>query len=227
MADTAPAETSAASKLLQQHTAAHPVTIEEVPDEEIVKHVSSTAEPSTTAESKPLSANAAGKQKARETKVLDTSSHDLFPELGGPKPASMAAVPIWNAKSNANGASPANGTPQASAPASGVTTPTGRAVHSAPVVSIPGRNTETLVIEPGHVLPRNQLRRPVADVLRDVNRKSRAQVTLSNTGGGRLKFEASGPQDAALQAIKDVMNQIGSKVGPPSFPVLAPAPDCP
>lgn len=225
MADTAPAEASAASKLLQQHTAAHPVTIEEVPDEEIVKPASSTAEPSAT-ESNPLSANAAGKQKARETKVIDTSSHDLFPELGGPKPASMAgAVPIWSAKSNANGVSPANGTPQASAPTSGVTTPTSRALHSAPVVSIPGRNTETLVIEQGHLMPRNQLKRPVADVLRDVNRKSRAQVTMSNTGGGRLKFEASGPQDAALQAIKDVMNQIGSKVGPPSFPVCVPMPD--
>src|SRR6187551_1658557 len=109
MADTAPAETSAASKLLQQHTAAHPVTIEEVPDEEISKPATYTAEPSTT-ESKPLSANAAGKQKARESKAIDTGSHDLFPELGGPKPASMAGVvPIWNAKSNANGASPANG----------------------------------------------------------------------------------------------------------------------
>ena len=221
MADTTSNETSAASKLLQQHIAAHPVTIEEVPDEEIGKPVTSSAEASNT-ESKPtwaepMSAKAAGKQKAQEAKGIDTSSHDLFPELGGPRSTSATGtVPIWNAKSSANGkadgASPTNGTPQASAPPSGVTTPTSRA----PTVLIPGRNTETFYAEPHHLLPRTQLKRPVVDVLKDLNRKSRAKVTMSNAANGKLKFEATGPEGVAQQAIRELMNHIGSKVGPPS-----------
>ncbi|KAK0641207.1 hypothetical protein B0T16DRAFT_211120 [Cercophora newfieldiana] len=220
MADNASAEPSAASQLLQQHIAAnsHHVTVEDAVDEDLGKPV--PAADATTADSKPswaepMSAKAAGKQKAQAAAGIDTQSHELFPELGGPKPKASAGVaPVWSAKTNvngkANGASPANGT-HVSAPASGVTTPTGTGSHRAPTVSIPGRNVETIVLEPQHLLSRNQLKRPLPDILKDLNRRSRANVTMMNGGEGRVKFEAAGPQDVAVQALKDLMTQIGTK----------------
>ncbi len=227
MADTTSAEPSAASQLLQQHIAAntHHVTVEDAVDEELGKPVS--AADSTAGESKPtwaepMSAKTAGKQKAQEPVGLDTQSHELFPELGGPKAKTNAGIaPIWGAKSSVNGktngASPANGTPRASTPASGVTTPTGPALHGPPSLSIPGRNVETLYLEPQHVLPRNQLKRPLPDILKDLNKKSRANINMATLGNGKLKFEATGPQDVALQALKDLVNQIGTKVRGPVF----------
>ncbi|KAK5661973.1 hypothetical protein OQA88_10084 [Cercophora sp. LCS_1] len=207
MADTA--ESSAAEQLLQQHLA-HKVTVEDAIDEDLGKPVDSD---DTAGESKPAAPKAAGKQPVK----LDTQSDELFPQLGGSKAKANASVapPIWGAKSNANGktngASPANGTPGASAPVSGVTTPTGPGLHGPPSVSIPGRNVETFFVEPHHLLPRNQLKRPVPDILKDVNRRSRANIVMSPAGNGRFKFEAAGPQEFALQALRDLMGQIGTK----------------
>ncbi|KAK0617381.1 hypothetical protein B0T14DRAFT_435770 [Immersiella caudata] len=220
MAETAPAEPSAASQLLQQHAAnSHHVTIEDAVDEDLGKPVpaaDASAADSKPSWAEPMSAKAAGKQKAQEAAGLDTQSHELFPELGGPKPkASAGVVPIWSAKTGVNGktngASPSNGTPHASAPASGVTTPTGPGSHKAPTVALPGRNVETMFLEPQHVIPRAQLKRPIPDILKDLNRKSRANITMTNASNGKLKLEATGPQEVALQALKDLMNQIGSK----------------
>ncbi|KAK3384524.1 hypothetical protein B0T24DRAFT_89581 [Lasiosphaeria ovina] len=223
MADhaTATAEPSAASQLLQQHNAAgsHHVFVEEVEDEELRKPVTSAAPSEVEAKPswvEPMSAKAAGKQKAQAPSGLDTQSHELFPELGGPKSKANAGVaPIWSAKNNANGkangASPVNGTPRSSTPASGITTPTGPALQGPPTLNIPGRNIETLFLEPQHVLPRNQLKRPLPDIIKDLNRKSRANVNMSTTGNGRLRFEATGPQDVAQQALKDLVYQIGTK----------------
>jgi len=226
MADTAPAELSAASQLLQQHTAAssHKVTIEDAVDEDLGKPVPAVDAPAADLKpswAEPMSTKAAGKQKAQEKANLDTQSHELFPELGGPKAkASAGVVPIWSAKNNVNGntngASPANGTPRVSAPASGVTTPTGPRLHGPPSVTIPGQNVQSLVLEPQHLLPRNQLKRPLPDLLKDLNRKSRANITMTTAGNGKLRLEATGPQDAAVQAMKEMVNQISIKVVPPS-----------
>jgi len=221
MADSAVTEPSAASQLLQQHMAAsHHVTVEDAVDEDLPQPAPATDAPADESKPswvEPMSAKAAGKQKAQEHVGLDTQSHELFPELGGPKPkANTGVAPIWSAKSlvngKPNGTTPANGTPRTSAPASGVTTPAGPGLHGPPAVSIPGRNVETLFVEPHHILGRNQLKRPVPDVLKDLNRKSRANVTMTQAGSGRIKLEAAGPQDVALQALKDLMNQIGTKV---------------
>jgi hypothetical protein len=221
MAETAPAEPSAASQLLQQHAAnSHHVTVEDEADEDLGKPVpaaDASAADSKPSWAEPTSVKAAGKQKAQEAAGLDTQSHELFPELGGPKPkASAGVVPVWSAKTGvngkANGASSANGTPHASAPASGVTTPTGIGSHKTPMMALPGRNVETMFLEPQHVIPRAQLRRPIPDIIKEVNRKSRANVTMTNVSNGKIKLEAAGPQDVAFQALKDLMNQIGTKV---------------
>ncbi|KAK0629124.1 hypothetical protein B0T17DRAFT_505715 [Bombardia bombarda] len=223
MADTS-AEPSAASQLLQQHTAAnaHRVIVEEVEDEELHRPVPPSVEASAS-EPKPSwveptpAAKPAAKPKAQAPlPSLDTQSHELFPELGAPKGKANASVaPIWGAKTSANGttngASSVNGTPRTSTPASGVSTPTGSGQHGPPRVSIPGRNIETLYLEPQHVLARNQLKRPLPDIIKDLNRRGRANISMSTLGNGKYKFEAQGTQDIAQQALKDLVNQIGTK----------------
>lgn len=211
MADTT--EQSAAAQLLQQHLetasnagSSHRVLVEEVEDEDLHKPVSSSETP-------------AAPKPAPKPKTLDTQSRELFPELGGPKPKASVVAPIWGAKNNANGstngAAPANGTPQTSAPPSGVSTPIGpgRQGPGPHPLNIPGRNVETMLLDPPHILPRTQLKRPLPDILKDLNRKARANVTMHALGNGQLRFDAVGPQEHATQALKDLINQIGTKVG--------------
>ncbi|EXF76724.1 KH domain-containing protein [Colletotrichum fioriniae PJ7] len=192
------AETSAAQRLLQTHADLHP-TVEDVPDEDLP--VKSGDAPSWA---EPSSSRVANKQKEASAsgKKIDTHSHELFPELGTSKGKSAGpnVTPIWGAKSNAS--TPANGVSRSSTPASGAATPK---------MSIPGRNVETVVLDPQFILPRNQLKRPIPDIMKDINRKSRANITLSNGPNGKLKFEATGPQDVAQQALKDLVQQIGTK----------------
>ncbi|KAI1388026.1 putative RNA binding effector protein Scp160 [Hypoxylon trugodes] len=207
-------ENSAAARLLQKH-AENPlhVTVEDVPDEELKS--SPTADtPEKSSWAQTPSAKAAGKQPAQDSGRLDTQSHEAFPELGVPKTtaASKSNIsPIWGgarANGKANGSSwSANGTPRTSTPASGVSTPTG----VPPPVSIPGRNVETLLLESRYVLPRNQLKRPIQDIVKDINRKSRAVISLAPAPSGHLKFEATGPQDKAQQALRELVQQIGIK----------------
>ncbi|KAK8111386.1 uncharacterized protein PG998_007843 [Apiospora kogelbergensis] len=78
-------------------------------------------------------------------------------------------------------------------------------------MSIPGRHVETVTIEPQFILPRNQLKRPIPDIVKDINRKSRAVLATSNISNGRLRIDATGPQDKAQQAIRDLVQQIGTK----------------
>lgn len=210
--DSAAGEVSAAQRLLQQHShdPHHHATVEDAPDEDLP---AKSSEPASWNQS--ISTKAAGKRKEDVTgKNLDTQSHDLFPELSGPKSSAANVAPIWGAKSHANGksngASPANGASRSSTPGSDANTPK---------MLIPGRNVESITLEPQYIQPRTQLRRPIPDIIKDINRKSRANITMSTASNGRLKFDATGPQDVAQQAIKDLVSQIGTKVA--SHPVIA------
>ncbi|KAL7793115.1 RNA binding effector protein [Trichoderma ceciliae] len=189
-------EESVAQRLQQHH-----VTVEDVPDDELPTKPSEDA----FASGAVPAALAAGKQKQA---ALDTQSHDLFPELGAPKAKSPSVAPIWGAKSNANGGS--NGVSRSSTPASGTVTPTAQA--ATPSMVIPGRRVETYTLAPQHVRPRSELRRPIPDILKDINRKSRANITMTQSPNGHLKFIATGPQEVAQQALKDLVAQIGTKV---------------
>lgn len=185
-------ESSAAQRLMQQHESdSHrkSVLVEDVEDEDL-----------------PL------KSSAPKPAPLDTQSHEAFPELGAAKGKAPANVaPVWSAKGpvngKSNGTTPVNGTPRALTPASGMATPT----SNAPKMSIPGRHVETVYLDPDHILPRNQLRRPVDDLANDITRKSRISLKTTQLGGGRLRIDASGPQDKAQQAIRDLVQQIGTK----------------
>ncbi|CAI4219941.1 unnamed protein product [Parascedosporium putredinis] len=191
-------ELSAAERMAREHAVTHQAYIE--PEEAPV------AEPSTSSsasQAPTIADKVAGKQA--NSKPIDTQSHELFPELGSSKgkAAAASAVPTWGARTGgSNGAS--NGA------SSGVPAPALASVAK-PAVSLPGRNVETITIDPQHVLPRQKLRRPIPDIIKDINKKSRAKITMSSAANGRFKFEATGPQDVAQQALKDLVSQIGTK----------------
>lgn len=188
-------ESSAAQKLRQMHENAHPVTVEDVPDEDLP----SKPKPTGT---KPAS------------KPIDTQSHEVFPELGASKGKTANVAPVWGAKNNAGGKT--NGTSSAApVPVSSPSAPTQKAT---PSMFIPGRNVESVTLEPQYIIPRGQLKRPIPDIIKDINRKSRANITMNTSSNGRLKFDATGPQDVAQQALKDLVQQIGTKVRKPHSP---------
>lgn len=222
-------ELSIAQKFQQEHAQAaegHHVTVEDVPDEELKLPSGSDDAAGPPAQSD----RAAGKQKETASapapaQKLDTQSRELFPELGGPKSQPTKVVPKWNVlgdKTNGNTPATANGTSRAAAPSSGVPAPAGK--PAVPSVALPGRHVEHIVLEPQHMKNREQLKRPLAQIIQDINRTSRAQVKAVHGGGaGGQKFEAAGPQEAAQQALKELVKQIGSTVCPlPSPPLPQP-----
>lgn len=227
---------SAAQRLQQKH-AAHPVTVEDIPDEADSRHPlpplsSSVLETPDEAPAPgwvaPISTKAAGKQKedAPTKPLLDTQSEELFPGLGAAsKPRQPATTtPTWGAKTAASTASTTNGsnglstngtsTPQSQ---SGISTPTSAvnptAARGAPrKMEIPGQVQERIFLEKDQMLSRQQLKKPLTDILKDINRKSKkVNVTLS-AGENGTTFYATGPSEAAVQALRDVVAQVGAKV---------------
>lgn len=209
---------SAAEKMQLEHeqAEAHHVTVEEVPDEDLKPHQPSSDAPDNNS---PASASdkaaAAAKQKdtapAKPAAKLDIQSEELFPSLSD---ASASKVPsLWGAKSvpndktNGNGNHLANGTGSSRT----ATPPPKTTRGGAPNVHIPGVYSETLTLQPQELKARDQLKRPLPQILQDLNRTSRATVRSLPAARGQ-KFEAKGPQEAAQQALKELVKQIGSTV---------------
>ncbi|GAB7355192.1 hypothetical protein MBLNU459_g5749t1 [Dothideomycetes sp. NU459] len=198
----------------------------------------STSEPTpapTPAE--PLSAKAAGKQPATDTPApaasgasnrggqapLDTQSEELFPALGAPKSRAAAAPTPWSRKPAAvgkaanggingfvnGGAPPSSASSRTSTPTPGIQTSTSPSVGG---LSLPGRHTERIQFAPSQLTPRQQLKKPMADILRDINKRSKAKVGMSQGAGGIVTFESTGPtSDVVRQALKEVASLLGSK----------------
>lgn len=190
MATTSESST-AAERLLQQHTETHHVTVEDAPDEDLP--------------AKPAAA--------------PVNYEEAFPSLGGNangqkgKSKDPVGPSIWMAKVPTSAANtPVNGTSRASTPASGAGFTAPPPATAGPnSLNLPGRHSEYVVLEPQYILPRNQLKRPVPDLVKDLNRKSRAVLKTTSLPNGGLRVEATGPQDKAQQAIRDLVNQIGTK----------------
>ena len=186
-----------------------------------------------------VSERAAGKRKVefpvengapKGASSLNTQSEEAFPSLGGgPKPSAPPAATAWGARRPAptqNGANGVNGhaTPsvassRASTPTSGMVTPATNAsapVHQAKMfpqhMPLPGRHKERISFTPQQLLPRNQLKKPLQEIIRNISRTSKANVEMRNGPGGSIIFEASGPVDAARQALKSLASQVGSPV---------------
>ncbi|KAL5614849.1 hypothetical protein BROUX41_004931 [Berkeleyomyces rouxiae] len=136
--------------------------------------------------------------KHSASSTIDLGDSEAFPELG-PSKGKTIATPTWGSGPNDSASAPA-----AASDAAPVRT-------SVPAVTIPGRNVEQVTVHPQDILPRDKLRRPIPDVIKDINRKSRAIISMFPLPGGKIRFEATGPQDVAQQALKDLVQQIGTK----------------
>lgn len=201
-----------------KHDETHQPIVEEVPDEDELRHgptpvSSSILEPVNDDASLPgwvaqMSSKAAGKQKevSKSSKpALDTQSEEFFPSLGG-APKAQSSAPKWNV-SKPNGAS--NG---ASTPDSGTATPV---VSKARVPqSLAGQGAPLYTLQPREVLTRKELKRPIPEVLKDINKKTRANLSMTTGEGGVLKFSATGPvsDNVKHQAFRDLGAQICVKV---------------
>jgi hypothetical protein len=190
-----------------------------------------------------LSAKAAGKQPVRDQPqppaatakpAFNTQDEAAFPSLGAPKAAPATSAPTpWSRKPAAVGKQPAangmsngmtNGSAApstrssgASTPLSGIVTPGSTAPSQrgpTPQMSLPGRYSEQIQLHPSVMTPRNQLKKPVPDILRDINKRSKAHVEMKAGPGGVLTFEGTGPVDAVRIALKEVATQLCSKVSP-------------
>ncbi|KAJ5899581.1 K Homology domain type 1 [Penicillium taxi] len=201
---------SLAAMLAEQHTRdeVHKVTVEDVIDEEDLKHssqpviqssepaVASSSEPSIVAENPSPAPTPT--QAPKKAPAFDVRSEELFPALGsGPKPTIPTAA-TWGAKPSAASAL-ANGLP----PQSTIDMPR--------VMSLPGKHTEQLRLAPSQMLPRGQLKKPLRDILRDISRKSKANVDMRGGPGGSVIFEGKGSVDSVRQALKQVAQLVGSK----------------
>lgn len=190
-------EMSAAERMAQEHATSHQAYVEPAPEEPEPATAFASAS-DAPAPSQDASSYAQPTGKKQNKAPLDTQSHELFPELGSSASKGKGAanaIPTWG--TSANGKENANGPPRPMV---------------TPAMTLPGRNVESITIEPHHILPKKDLPRPIPDVIREINRKSRANVSMLSAANGRLKFDATGPQDVAQQALKELVRQIGVKV---------------
>lgn len=163
---------------------------------------------------------------------FDARDQEAFPALGsGPKaPAPVPAAMAWGAKKPSSVHAGANGTngnahlssmssSRASTPTSGFMTPASVNASRGPQshgLSMPqqmpmqGRHSERIQFAPSQLLPRDQLKKPLQDVLRSINKSSKAKVEMKSGPNGNLIFEGTGPVDAARQALKDLAKEVGS-----------------
>lgn len=209
----------------------HRPTVEEVPDEDDVAHPTPSVTADSDASPTPaaVSEKAAGKQKAQDAPVkksganppLNIQSEEMFPGLGAPKAHTPAAVSsAWGRKpasvsaNGVNGTAASNGTSRASTPASGIATPTTPSVRGPgpQTMNIPGRYVESISLAPSQMVPRQQQKRPMQDVIREINRRSKAKVEMKPGNMGHIVFQGTGPVDAVRSALREVARELGSKV---------------
>ena len=200
-------------------------------DGSIAEPLSTTPTGKQKAEEKSTSTPATAKTNG--TVPLNTQSEELFPALGsGPKPFAARQAPVaWGARkpssihSGSNGADGNNHLPsvsssRASTPTSGMLTP---ASSNAPVLPssrstpfpqqmpMPGKHSERIHFASSQILPRTQLKKPLQDTLRDINKRSKAKIEMKTGANGTIIFEGRGPVDATRQALKDLAKEVGSK----------------
>lgn len=165
---------------------------------------------------------------------LNTQSEEAFPALGGGlKAAAPATAPMaWGAMKPSSvhaGVNGVNGhvplssmtSSRASTPTSGTATPASTNASAAPQprglsipghMNMPGRHSERIQFAPSQLLPRDKMKKPLQEVLRGLNKRSKAKVEMKPGPNGVIIFEGTGPVDAARQALKDLAKEVGSTV---------------
>ncbi|KAL3475599.1 hypothetical protein BJX99DRAFT_247385 [Aspergillus californicus] len=201
---------SRAAMLEEQHARdeAHTATVEDAVDEDDVLHppTSSLVSDSTSGvlsqvpTPPPVSVPVNAQPTTKRPTTLDVQSEELFPALGsGPKPKAPATS-AWGAKGPSAAAAFANGAPSG---ASSADVPR--------IMTLPGKHMEQLRLAPSQMLQRGQLKKPLRDILRDISKRSKANVDMRGGPGGSIIFEGRGSVDAVRQALRQVAQQVGSK----------------
>jgi len=223
MASNSSDQLTPAQQLMQKHISSddQPLSakVEEVVDQDDLEH----PPPSSTLPHRPDHDAVLPEQKptAKKSTTLDTTSEELFPSLGGPRSASGTGQShTWSKKPSImtmnNHLNPNNNGPAIPGRVSaGGMSPNGSVTSPGPLhpkMSLPGRYSEQVVFAPSQLLPRSQLKKPVIEVLREINKRSKAEVKMSNGPNSCVIFEGTGPVDAVRQALKDVAKEVGSKV---------------
>lgn len=177
-----------------------------------------------------------GDLKIRKDPILDTQSTDAFPTLGaGPKAqVGNQMATAWDSKKGAsvrndhsngvNGSGPVSNasSSRASSPALSTTpvsvnAPAASQSYGSPITRLilPGRHSEKIQFLPSQLRPKDQLKKPLQDIIHDINRRSRAVVRFWVAPNKSISFEATGPIDSTRQALTDVANQVGIAVSLP------------
>lgn len=173
-----------------------------------------------------LSEKAAGKQRAEEDAEedaapkpkpvkLDVSSEEAFPSLGaGKAPAPPAAGLKWGAAPAIRPVNGVNGKGPTSGVSSRASTPASAARPSAPggSVYLPGRYEDWIAFQPNELTPPQQLKTSRAEVIRDINRRSKAKVEMKQGPEGTIRFYSTGPKDAVEAALREVSRSLSAKV---------------
>ena len=177
------------------------------------------------------------RRASRPEAVPDTKSEDAFPALsGGPKPQSQPSVAMaWGARKPPSVATAAPNGVHGQRPAShasashkststsgktglattnGVIAPHSQGSAVPQHMPMPGRYSERISFAPSQLLPRDQLKKPLQEVLRSINKSSKATVQMKSGPDGKIIFEGTGPVDAVRQALRDIAKEVGSKVCP-------------
>lgn len=228
-ADGSSSSTKTPAQLMQeQHEAAeaHHVYVEDAVDEYDVEHpppphhhveeaVDTTANGTSNA---PMSAKAAGKQKASDKpNVLDTQSEEAFPALGAAtKPAFTPSyrAPGWVASASAK-AAPTNGSPAlGSHPPSGVPSPSSTPGVGTPIttppsvrgnIMLPGRYRDSFEIDNTDLDKNKSVKR----ILDDVKKRYNVIVTPKSTNfATRTEFIAEGPKARVTEALMYVSKEL-------------------
>ncbi|KAI1006372.1 Vigilin 1 [Podosphaera aphanis] len=219
---------SAAQKLMQKHQQARKPTVEDDYEDEPFTRNSSLSGSNTHDStigtfgnygqiSPPTSANAPSKQKIEAVsinnkKLFDTQSHDVFPGLGGSKKAFSA--PIWGIQKSTTNSQEFNDS-SVPLPENHVVPETSQAPVTRPTPqSLAGQiQAPLLILQSQDILPRGQLRKPIPDTLKDINKRLRTNLTMSTREGGALEFRENSNQKEAIkhQALKELGSLIGAK----------------
>lgn len=226
---------SKAQLLREKHEAAeaHNPTVEDVTDDEDIKHPPPSAK---SVQNDNQASTSSGSQQNQKENIppgappaLDTQSEESFPALGGGPKSRTAAVapPAWAAKKTPsatsypvnNGASKSAGQnlgqsdtpPNSSAP---LHSPTSRsssvrpANHAPLQMAMPGKYTDSITLVPGQM----DRSKPVQGYLDRLNKKSRATVVRHTArDGSSIVFEGSGPKKDVNEALRTIARELCAK----------------
>ena len=209
----------------EHHTEAHNPTIEEVVDEEdtikrhdtpistsVLEDIDETAPPAPrqpVRERYEKASNKANQLPKKENKPkaapVDLSSKENFPELIAAKPQAPLAVPSWGAGKSSASAGNSTTASGAATPTSSTSSPFG----GPGTFNIPGQSREMVSFAQSDLMTRAQMKKPIPDILKDINRKLKVTIT-SNTGDkGNIYFTVVGSSPSSVrEAVFELADRV-------------------